>query len=101
MKIKSINDVITNSSDETYIVKTPLSPLEVKEKFEKYMHDNHPDDWHECEYFGEDGYTFIPDSYISEEPGEVTIEWNVMCNLSDAYKYLQEVFGEDNVKSRW
>ena len=42
MKIHSINDVITNSSDETFVIKTSESPEEVLAKLKAEL-DRHPD----------------------------------------------------------
>jgi len=42
MKIRSINDVITNSSDETFVIKTSESPEEVLVKLKAEL-DRHPD----------------------------------------------------------
>ena len=41
MRIRSINDVITNSSDETFVIKTTESPEEVLTKLEAEL-DRHP-----------------------------------------------------------
>ena len=41
MKIRSINDVITNSSDETFVIRTSESPEEVLVKLEAEL-DRHP-----------------------------------------------------------
>lgn len=99
MKIKSITDVITNSSDETYIVKAGLSAIEVSEAFDKYMMENHRDEWATDENtWDPSGHTYVPDSY-TDTPEGVVVSWDVMCNLNDAEEYLKECFGEDAIES--
>lgn len=102
MKIRSVSDVITNSSSESYIIKNSGNKFDVEEAFDKFMKKNHNDEWDETTEWS----SYKPDQYVDgPEDGDVTIDWLVLCNLDDAYKYLQECFGEENVKpecdSRW
>lgn len=99
MRIRSINDVITNSSDETFVIKTKLSPDEVQAKFEAYMEKFHQYEWNEewKEYGFRNRETYAPDSYKTIDDG-VLISWDVMCNLDAPQKYLEECFGDENVK---
>lgn len=101
MKIRSVSDVITNSSSESYIIKNSGNKFDVEEAFDKFMKKNHNNEWDEAEWT-----SCKPDQYVDgPEDGDVTIDWLVLCNLDDACKYLRECFGEENVKpecdSRW
>ena len=100
MKIRSINDVITNSSDETFVIKTNLSPDEVQAKFEAYMEKYHEYEWNEewKEYGFCDRSTYAPDSYTETSDGNVMVSWDIMCNLDSPQKYLEECFGDENVE---
>ena len=100
MRIRSINDVITNSSDETFIIRTKLSPDEVQAKFEAYMEKFHPYEWNDewKEYGFRNRDTYAPDSYTETDDGNVMISWDVMCNLDSPQKYLEECFGDENVE---
>ena len=101
MKIRSVSDVITNSSSESYIIKNSGNKFDVEEAFDKFMKKNHNDEWDEAEWT-----SCKPDQYVDGPgDGDVTIDWLVLCNLDDAYKYLRECFGEKNVEpeydNRW
>ena len=100
MRIRSINDVITNSSDETFIVKTTMSPDEVQAKFEAYMEKFHPYEWNEewKEFGFRDRDTYAPDRYEKASEDEVEVSWDVMCNLDSPRKYMEECFGDDKVR---
>ena len=100
MKIRSINDVITNSSDETFIIRTKLSPDEVQAKFEAYMEKFHSYEWNDewKEYGFVDRHTYAPDSYTKTDDGDVMVSWDIMCNLDAPQKYLEECFGDENVE---
>ena len=101
MKIRSVSDVITNSSSESYIIKNSGNKFDVEEAFDKFMKKNHNNEWDEAEWT-----SCKPDQYADGPgDGDVTIDWLVLCNLDDAYKYLRECFGEKNVEpeydNRW
>lgn len=95
MKIKSKTDVITNSSDETYIIKTDLTEEEAKVLFYEYMEKNHHEEWNNTEW------RFLePDLiYRDNKKGSIIFEWSILCNLDDAYGYLCDVFGKEFVKN--
>ena len=95
--VKSISDVVTNSSDEVFAVKTDLPIEEIRTMWNTYMME-----------IGEEEYGTpsnpkwmgIYDSIIrrdSERPDEVIIEYPILCNVDDFRKRLEELFGEDNV----
>lgn len=101
MKIRSVSDIITNSSSESYIIKNSGNKFDVEEAFDKFMKKNHNNEWDEAEWT-----SCKPDQYVDgPEDGDVTIDWLVLCNLDDACKYLCECFGEKNVEpeydNRW
>ena len=102
MKIRSVSDVITNSSSESYIIKNSGNKFDVEEAFDKFMKKNHNDEWDETTEWS----SYKPDQYVDGPgDGDITIDWLVVCNLDDAYKYLRECFGEENVEpeydNRW
>ena len=94
--IKSIIDTITNSSDETYIVRGVGSAAYVQEKFSEYMEKTHPDEW-----INGGQETYRPDKYEDVPDDGVKVEWTIMCNLDDAYQYLCECFGADHIHDPW
>lgn len=94
-KLLSRTGVITNSSDEVYIVKTGLSESESLEKFDSYMREHHDYEWlHEFEnsFPLPDRYSMFPDYTKEVKPGFVRFAWESMCNLEDAEGYLKETF---------
>lgn len=96
LKVKSVNDVITNSSDETYILSGHggCTETEILEQFETFMKKNYPDEW---DLEGCSEYTIIPE-VSKQRHGLFEISWDVMCNLSWAEKYLKECFGNNNIQ---
>ncbi len=95
-RIKSQTDVITNSSDETYIIKTTLTPTQVRERFERYMSWFHPDEW---DPDPDKRGTYEPDTVEAiGDTGEVMVSWDVLCNLDNASGYLGDCFGPDNIR---
>lgn len=100
MKIRSINDIITNSSDETFVIKTTESPEEVLVKLEKEL-DRHPGlrnqfsgmggiletasrEFHENFEYAEDFYDFV---WLPDDMVVVTIDYGWTDIL---VKYLKE-----------
>lgn len=93
IKIKSQTDVITNSSDETYIIKTTKTADEVEKIFYEYMEKYHEEEWnHRYERDFPDRATMYPDFIEQVRPGAVRISWDSMCNLDNAEKYIKEAF---------
>jgi hypothetical protein len=100
MRIRSINDVITNSSDETFVIKTTESPEEVLAKLEKELDHHHglrnqfsgmggiletaSRESHENFEYAEDFYDFVwlPDDHVV-----VTIDYGWLDVL---FKFLKE-----------
>lgn len=96
LKIKSINDVITNSSDEAYIVKNSGDSKTIEELFGKFMAKHHRDEWYSLgDYFR--WPCMQPDRYKDLSDGSVLVDWTVMCNLGDAQGYLEDCFGKENI----
>lgn len=91
--VKSITDVITNSSSEAYTVKNSGNAGEVQDKFYEYLEslgiygteENHE----HCGLFDAD-FTNNPD-------GSVYVDYAVLCNLDNCQGYLETVFGKENV----
>lgn len=92
VKIKSKNDVITNSSDEAYIVKINIDASEAKRLFYDYMEENHYEEWHS------EWPDLEPGRVVKTKDG-VVFDWPILCNLENAYSYLCDVFGKENVES--
>lgn len=98
MKIKSIVDVITNSSSECYTVKSNLDLGTVSDMVMDYIEnkivtgqDEYYKDWKEC--CTDD--TVVP--VVEGANGVYHVDWDVLCNLDDAHGMLCELFGEENV----
>ena len=94
--IRSITDVITNSSDEAYIIKTQLTPENVKAKYFNALYRL----GYGTEDRPRDSCCGIWDPNIHQAgEGNVVIDYSVMCNVDDFYSILTEIFGPDNVRS--
>ena len=93
MKIKSITDVITNSSSEVYIVKTTLDEIECRELFDKVSREMEPDSYELCKGME---YTLIP-SIEKISSDTVEFNWDILCNLNNARGILAKIFGENNI----
>ena len=99
MQIKSIIDVITNSSSECYLVKTNLPIDECKERFIKEVEKL----WDEKEEFNLNNFNNDPTYSPRIErlyPGSevVRFSWDILCNLGCSYNALVNIFGKENIK---
>lgn len=95
IKIRSITDVITNSSSEAYIVRNSGNSHEVREKFYDYLEslgkygtERNPS--YHCGYFDAE--------FEDLKGGGVLVDYAVLCNLDDCEGYLETLFGKENVE---
>ena len=96
LKLKSKSDVITNSSDEVYAIRTGLSPEEVTREWYSFLeNDEHSEDYGT---YNDPEWTGVFDAIIKEkEPGIIAIDYPVMCNVYGFRTCLEELFGKENV----
>ena len=97
MKIKSVTDVITNSSSECFLVITKDSDEEVKNKWLNFIEKNDL-------YFYLDGEKYtngISDGFYCTKiaPKVVKLDYSVICNILCCFENLEKCFGEGNVIS--
>lgn len=100
MKIKSITDVVTNSSSETYLINTELSCEEAKKEFMDFIKKD-PDaidlKWNPNPDTDE---TIVPEVTV-EKDGILKFNWDILCNIDNVVIYLKILFGSENVQSIW
>lgn len=97
IKIKSKTDVITNSSSESYIIKTSLETYDVKRIFYDYL-EKTGDYGTELEPI----YTGIYDAYFEKvDEDHVLVDYSVLCNIDDCEEILVELFGKENVEFKY
>lgn len=97
IKIKSKTDVITNSSSESYIIKTSLKTFEVKRIFYDYLEKTgeYGTEW-------EPACTGVFDAYFEQiDDDHVFVDYSVLCNLDDCERILGELFGKENVEYKY
>lgn len=96
LKIRSVSDVITNSSDEVYAVRTGLSAEEVEREWYSFL-----ESCEESEEYGtlnNPQWTGVFDATIKEPiPGIITIDYPVLCNVENFKSKLEELFGKEQV----
>lgn len=97
MKIKSITDVITNSSSECFLIITKDSEEDVKNKWLEFIEKNDL-------YFYWDGVkhtTGISNGFecTRMSPEVIKLDYVVLCNVDNCLENLEKCFGEGNVKS--
>lgn len=99
MKIKSLVDIITNSSSECYQIKNTqgITAEEFKEKwFNELVRQGVYD---KESSFATD--TFLLGDIYSEDD-YLYLDYPVLCNIDfDILKVLKEWFGENNVEATW
>lgn len=99
IEISSLIDVITNSSDEAYIIKTNLTLDEVETKFYDYLESlGEYGDREKPKFCG----VFDADIYYKDrEQNEVMVDYPILTNIDDLDKVLETLFGEANVKEAY
>lgn len=95
MKIKSVTDVVTNSSSECFLIITNDSEEAVKNKWLDFIEKNNL-------YFYWDGVkqtTGISDGFDCTKiaPEVIKLDYPVLCNVDDCFENLEKCFGEGNV----
>jgi hypothetical protein len=114
MKIRSINDIITNSSDETFVIKTSKSPKEILQELETEL-DRHPglrrsysgmggilqaasrEDFGNLEYLDSYDYlVWLPDNHVIVVIDYGWIE-QLVKYLKDNYVVINEIDFQDTM----
>lgn len=95
INIQSISDIITNSSSETFTIRTDTPVEVVREWF-----------YNALRKWGYSDEEIEEDSSIGGDVhgynGKVHIDYNVMCNVNESiYDLLAETFGAHNVESNY
>lgn len=106
MKIKSLIDVITNSSSECYQIKNTsgMTTEEFREKwFEELIRQGLFEKDGNClDEFCKNSLQDTLLGYIYSEGEYLYLDYPVMCNIDfDILKVLKEWFGNDNVEATW
>jgi len=98
LKIRSISDVITNSSDEVYAVKTQLTPEEVEKKWNEFLESCNGKPGEDYGTQDNPNWVGVYDATIKEPiPGIITIDYPVLCNVENFKSKLEELFGKEQV----
>ena len=98
LKIRSISDVITNSSDEVYAVRTQLPPEVVGKMWYEFLESCNGNPGEDYGTQDDPNWSGVYDATIREQvPGVITIDYPVLCNVENFRSKLEELFGESNV----
>lgn len=93
IKIRSITDVITNSSSEVFILKNVND--DKLELWRDYIYKTYKDD----KYFKNSEYTYFGDSIERKKDGTLILSYS-MCNLDSVdIDFLKKLVGSENFKS--
>ena len=99
MKIKSLVDIITNSSSECYQIKNTQG-ITAEEFKEKWFNELVRQGVYDKESSFATDTTLLGDIYSEDD--YLYLDYPVLCNIDfDILKVLKEWFGENNVEATW
>lgn len=94
--VKSVTDVITNSSSETYIIRNRGNAKLIETLWLAYLanfaeeHGTPENPSYSCVYNGFD--------VTDKDDGSVELDYTVLCNVEDCYGKLCTLFGKENIE---